>query len=215
MYQIRGLGLSSNTTKALYVAEELGLEYQFINVNLQEGEHKTPEHLERHPLGKLPTLSIGEKHLFESGAICRYFAEKEGQHLYPGDDPYQRALVDQWMNFFTCHPGRHINTYSFETVAKKLFGMGEPNIDAVNEAKNFIDAQLPVVEQHLNQSAYLAGDELSIADLYAFAYMENAEVGGISMEPYPAISAWYEKLKNRDSVKRAHQKIGMRLSDMV
>ena len=215
MYHLRGISLSSNTTKTLYVAEELGLEYEYTNMNLEQGEHKTAEHLERHPLGKLPTLSFDGQHLFESGAICRFLADQEGQQLYPRTDPYQRALVDQWMNFFTCHVGRHINTYAFESVAREKFGMGEPNVESMKEAEDFIETQLPIVDQRLGESKYLAGDTLSIADLYDFAYMENADVARLSLAAFPAIQAWYDGIKNRESVERAHARLGMRLSDLA
>ena len=214
MFHIRGISASSNTTKTLYVAEELGLDYEYTSMNLQDGEHKTPAHLARHPLGKLPTLSFGDKHLFESGAICRYLADKEGRHLYPDADPYQRATIDQWMNFFTCHLGRHINTYAFETFARERFGMGPPKEETVQEARGFIEQQLPAVEQRLSESKYIAGDALTIADLYDFAYVENLEVTDLSLATFSATQAWYQGIKARESVQRAHARLGKRLCNL-
>jgi glutathione S-transferase len=208
MYHVHGTSVSSNTTKVLYVAEELGVEYEYTNMNLAKGEHKTPEHLKRHPLGKVPTLTHDGKTLFESGAICRYLASVEGSELYPAANHYQRALVDQWMNFFTCHLGKHFSSYAFETVAKEKYGFGVPNQEAAKEALGYIEQQLPCVNKVLETRAFLAGEGITIADLYAFAYSENAEMGQIPMDPYPAFAAWYAGLRELESVQRAYKRLG-------
>ena len=56
MYNIHGFNLSFNTWKVLYVAEELGVEYEYTALDPMKGEHKSAEHMKRHPLGKTPTL---------------------------------------------------------------------------------------------------------------------------------------------------------------
>ena len=207
MYHIHGLSISSNTTKVLYVAEELGIDYEFTDMDFSKREHKTPEHLARHPLGKLPTLTHNGKHLFESNAICRYLAVTEKSNLY-GGEPYDRALIDQWMNFFTCHLGRHFNTYAFEAVAKEKFGFGTRNEAVEKEALEFIKQQLPPANSHLQSSKYFVGDSLTIADLYGFAYTENAEMGQIDLSPYPTFAKWYQGIKERKSVAKAWKRLG-------
>jgi glutathione S-transferase len=208
MYHVHGTSVSSNTTKVVYVAEELGLDYEYTNLDLSKGEHKTPEHLRRHPLGKVPTLTHDENSLFESGAICRYLASAEGSELYPATNHYRRALVDQWMNFFTCHLGKHFSTYAFEKVAKEKYGFGTPNQDAIKEALGYIEQQLPCVNKHLETQAYLAGENITIADLYAFAYCENAEMASLPLDSYPAFATWYAGMKERESVRRAIKRLG-------
>ncbi|MDH3376086.1 MAG: glutathione S-transferase N-terminal domain-containing protein [Gammaproteobacteria bacterium] len=69
MYHIHGANVSSNITKTVYVAEELGIDFKYTNLDLSKGEHKSPEHLARHPLGKIPTLTHDGETLFESGAF--------------------------------------------------------------------------------------------------------------------------------------------------
>ena len=207
MYHVHGTSISSNTTKVLYVAEELGIDYEYTNVNLPKGEHKSPEHLKRHPLGKLPTLTHDDKTLFESGAICRYLAAVEKSELYP-QELYARAVVDQWMNFFTCHLGKHFNSYAFETVAKERYGLGTPNQEVASEARGFIDKQLPIVDARLADVPYLAGANITIADLYAFAYAENGEMADVPLQSHPAFFAWYQGIKQRPSVTRAFKRLG-------
>lgn len=207
-YHIHGLSVSSNTWKTVYVAEELGVDYQYTVVDFQTGAHKAPEHLARHPFGKLPTLTVGSDHIFESGAICRFMAANEKSPLYP-DSPIKRAVIDQWMNFFTCHLGQSFNSYTFETVAKKKFGLGTPDQATIDSSLKSIQAQLPVVDTHLGKQTYMAGSALTIADLYCFAYSENAVAGGISLSDYPNFKKWFDKIKALPSIKRAHQKLGL------
>ena len=149
MYTIHGFNLSFNTWKVLYVAEELGIRYEYVALDPTKGEHKSEEHLKRHPLGKTPTLDHDGRYLFESGAICRYLAAVEGSDLYPAD-PYGRALVGQWMDFFSCHLGRWLGTLLFERVMRERFGMGEKKVDAEQEALGFIEKR----RVHLSDARY-------------------------------------------------------------
>lgn len=95
MYDFHGFNLSFNTTKVLYVAEELGVEYRYTALDPSKGEHKTPEHLKRHPMGKTPTLNHDGNCLFESSTICRYLASVENSPLYPTPDFYRCAVIDE------------------------------------------------------------------------------------------------------------------------
>jgi glutathione S-transferase len=206
-YEIHGMNVSSNTWKVVYVAEELGVKYKYTAMNPQTGDHKKPEHLARHPLGKLPTLTCDGHHIFESGAICRFLARNEGSEKYP-KDPMKAAYVDQWMNFFTCHLGRNFNAYTFENFAKEKFGMGKPNKVIADAAMKDIEAQLPVVDAHFKNHNFITGETLTIADLYAFAYSENAEAGRIPLNDFPSFNKWYRNIKGLDAVKRAHKILG-------
>lgn len=206
MYEVHGLSLSHNTTKVIYVAEELGIDYKYTPLSPSKGENKTPEHLARHPLGKLPTLTHDGKHVFESGAICRYLATIEGSPLYP-QDAYQRTVVDQWMDFYSIHPGRWLGTLLFERVMRSKFGMGEMKKDVEQEALGFCEQQLGCVNQHLTDHQFLAGDQKSIADLFAFAYLETTEHSGFPLSEYPALNRLYQSIKESDAIQRGRARL--------
>ncbi len=205
MLTIHGVSFSFNTTKVLYVAEQLGLTYEYKQLDTSKGEQKQPEHLARHPVGKLPTVTTDSGVLFESGAICRYLAAPNGK-LYP-DDLLARGKVDQWMDFFSVHLGRWLSAVLFERVFRAKFGLGDPKQDQVKEALGFIEVQAAAVNKHLQDGGYFVGGELTIADLFAFAYVETVEASDISLAPYPHLQSWYTKIKSSDAIQAAKARL--------
>jgi len=208
MYTIHGFGMSFNTTKVLYVAEELDLDYEFVGLDLSKGEHKSDAHLARHPLGKTPTLDHDGKVLFESASICRYLAEVEQSALYSPSDVYQRGLINQWIDYFSAHAGRWLSTLLFERVFKEMIGMGDPDQAAIEEALGFLEQQMGAVDGQLARHSFIAGEAVSIADSFAFAYVETAPTSGFSLDPFPNVARWQAQYAERAAVKQAHAKIG-------
>lgn len=205
MLKLHGFN-TQNTMKTLYVLEELGCDYEFVFVDLFKGEHKTESFLKITPVGKAPALQDGEDGIFESGAICRYLANKEGSPLYP-EEPIARAKNDQWMDFFSCHLGRSINTLFFETFIKSKASRGDTDPKVCEEATNLAREQLSVINSQLESNRYLCGDVLSIADLFAFAYVEQVEPLKFSLEDFPMVQNWLTNIASRESIARARRKV--------
>ncbi len=197
---------TQNTMKTLYVLEELGCDYEFAFVDLFKGEHKSEAFSKLTPVGKAPVLQVGDESIFESGAICRYLANKEGSALYP-EEFMARAKVDQWMDFFSCHLGRWINTLYFENIIKSKAGMGETDPKVCDEATNFALQQLAIIDGQLERTGYLTGGTLSIADFFAFAYVEQVGPLEFSLDDFPNVENWLGKLESRESIARALQKV--------
>ncbi len=192
---------TQNTLKTIYVLEESGLDFEFEFVDLAKGEQRSKEFAQKTPIQKVPLLEHDGEFLFESGAICRYIGNLTDSSLYPLDK-MQRARVDQWMDFFTCHLGRWLTTIFYETVIKKHFNLGEPNTQLVAEATKFVGQQLEVLNAHLDESDYLANNALSIADLFAFAYVEQCRAIEWSLTDVPKVEAWLNRIESRDSIAR-------------
>lgn len=205
MYTLFGFS-TQNTMKTLFVLEELGVKYDLKFVNLAKGEQRAPEYLKLNPVGKTPTLKHGDFSLFESGAICRYVANVENSPLYPADK-MKRAKVDQWMDFFSCHLGRWLSALYFEKLIKPHMGLGNADESKVAEAEKFAQMHLPLVDQWLGENTYFLGDELTIADLFAFAYIDQTKDFNYDLSKYKNILSWQEALNNRDSIQKAKQKV--------
>lgn len=188
-----------NVSKVLITAEEAGLPYEYQHMELADQTHKSDAYVaDLHPLGKVPAIDDDGFRLYESAAICRYLAQKAGSGLYPGDLK-ARALVDQWVDMIVHHPGRWMVQHYFEEVIKRVVGAGGPDADAIAEAKGFLDAQLPVLEQQLDAHAYLAGDQLTIADTIAVAIFSTTDVTSVDISAYPKLTAWYAGMIARPS----------------
>lgn len=205
MYRLHGF-FTQNTMKTIYVLEELGVDYEFVFVNLMNLENRTDEFRAMTPAGKVPVLEHDGEFLFESGTICRYVASVEKSPLYPADK-LQRARVDQWMTFFTCHPGRWLTSLYFQNIIKPAAGMGEPDAASCEEAIKFANQQLKIVDRWLENSQWLANDALSIAEPFALAYLEQAAAVGFSLDSVPRVQSWFERLEARDSTARARARV--------
>lgn len=96
-----------------WLLNELSIPYEHVRVELFAGGGKTPEHLAKHPLGKVPVVEDGDVCMWESGAATLFLAEKYGEgKLLPPRDSAERARCYQWM-FFAAS--------SLESTATKLY----------------------------------------------------------------------------------------------
>ena len=154
------------------------------------------------PVGRVPVLEHDGQFLFESGPICRYVASVEHSPLYPADK-LERARVDQWMTYFTCHPGRWLTKLFFEKIVKPVAGMGKPDAAGCEEAVKFARQQLQSVNDWLEHREWLANDAFSIADPFAFAYVEQSRAVNFSLGDFPRLQNWMDRLEARNSTIRA------------
>lgn len=205
MYRLYGIP-TQNTFKAGYVLDAVGVDYEYQCVDLSKKEQKSEEFLKINPIGKVPALKHNDFSVFESSAICRYVANVENSSLYP-EDKKLRAQNDQWMEFMAHHLGRWLSTLFFEKVLRKSIGMGEPNAAKCEEALFFIEQQFEPVEKHLAKNGFFVGNALSVADLVAFAYIEQSAAIQYDLSQYPNVSKWLEKMSALDSVKKTKSKI--------
>ena len=205
MYILHGY-FTQNSMKPLYVLEAIDADFEFRFVDLGKGENRTDEFRAMNPVGKAPVLEHDGMFLFESGAICRYVAGEEKSPLFPADR-VQRARVDQWMTYFTCHPGRWLTTIYFERIIKPIAGLGETDVDRCEEAARFVHQQFKVLERWFGQHPWLANDTYSIADVFALGYLEQVRPIQFALTDYPRVQAWFERLETKDSVTRARARV--------
>lgn len=205
MYRLHGF-FTQNSMKPLYVLEELGVEFEFRFVDLAKGENRSEAFRAMTPAGRVPVLEHDGEFLFESGAICRYVAGEEHSPLFPADK-LQRARVDQWMTYFSCHPGRWLSELFFQKVVKPRAGWGEPDAARCAEAEKFARQQLQAVDGWLDRHEWLANDSFSIAEPFALVYLEQTRHVGFSLTEFPRVQAWFERLEARPSTARARARV--------
>ena len=202
--------MSSRANKVLMCANKLEMEYEYIPLNLPGGEHKTPEFLEIHPAGKVPAIVDGDFTLFESNSILKYLCDKQNSDLYPKEFK-SRILVDQWCDFICQHIGVHFTSVTYN----KLFAekMGEEKDErSMAEGYKFIDRYLTVIEGQLNKTKFLAGNNLSIADLTLLAEIDPSELVDVDLKKFPKLYALVQQLRSEDFYKNVHKFYGESLA---
>lgn len=187
-----------NAVKAVLTAEECGAEYEYVAMDFAKGEHKSPEYMKIHPLGKIPAMEHDGNPIFESNNMCRYIANISGKKLY-SDDPLQAARIDQMVDFIAHHVGRWITIYFFEEIVKKVFRGADPDQGEIDEAAGFLAEQFPYLDGILSDNEFLCGDDISIGDCVAFAMIMAHEYTSLNIDNYANITRWYNQMKARPS----------------
>ena len=206
MLKIYGSDLSSPSNKIRFVANTLGIPFEYIRINLREGEQKKPEFLKLNPVGKIPVIDDDGFLLFESNAIIRYLADKNHSPLYP-EDTKQRAIVDEWIEFGS----HHVGLATSKIVYNRLFAPRikiEPDERSLAEGLTWLDRFLPVVEAQLSKAKFLTGNTMTLADLNLLAIFDPAEVAEIDISKYQNIIRWRNELKRQDFYTKCHKEYG-------
>ncbi|GKT76868.1 glutathione S-transferase 3 [Colletotrichum tofieldiae] len=203
LYGSRG---STNTDRVRLTLAEGGFtDYELVLLNLQKGEQKSEENINRHPWGKIPVITFpGGFTLYESRAICKYLARKYSFPLLPPDsDVEAAALFDQAqsteMLYFTEPAGK----IGFEKYVKRFMGL-PPNDAVVSDALRAAEAFFDVAERLLQDKDYMAGKEFTLVDIYYIPLIQRLFVCGygdviLSRE---AVSAWWDRCINRPAIKK-------------
>jgi len=182
---------SGNGYKCRLVLKALGMPYELRPMNIVAGATRTPEFLAINPNGKIPVLVVpGRGPIAESHAIIGYLAE--GSKLVPAD-PYERALMWQWMCFeqYQLEPGVGTVRFWLKSLKKKPEDFGERYAERFQRGAD----ALAVLERGLTGRSWLVGDTPTLADIALFAYTHVADEAGYRLADFPAISAWIARFK--------------------
>ena len=213
MLTIYGSDLSGPANKVRFVANYLGLKYEYKKLNLGAGDHKKPEILKLNPVGKVPFIDDDGFVLAESGAIIKYLADKAGSAIYP-KGLKERALADQEIDFITLH----VNAALQKIVYNRVFApMRKIPVDqnSLDEGVSFLARFLPIVEATLSKTPFLVGNTITLADFTLLSGLDPAEVSGVDLSAYPKIRAWREKLRKEDFYARCHKEYGESLKQIA
>lgn len=190
-----------NVHKVVYTAEKLGTRYAYESVNLRAGEQHSPEHLNRHCWGKVPVLEFEDECLIESNAICRFMARIGDSPLYP-HHPVAVARVDEMIDMVSLQPGRALGVFYWEEVVKPQLLKQPADASALEAAQKQLNDQLPALEAKLSSSAFLCGDQISIADTISIPIFAVSKVTSADLSAFPSLEAWLNRALDRPAWKR-------------
>ena len=189
---------SYNTRKILAIAFETDQKIECVPVNMQNGEHKTPEFLAKNPNGKVPVLVDGSFNLWESNAIACYIAAKDPSHRLLPTDPQQRANVDKWLFWQTAHLSTSIGKIAYERLWKQRMNLGAPDEAAVEAAMPEVNRYMGVLDGWLATHQWLAGD-LSVADFAVATALVNRDTIKFDVSGWKNVTAWLARVETRPS----------------
>jgi glutathione S-transferase len=153
--------------------------------------------LELHPAGKIPVLDDDGFVIFESNTTNRYLAQKYQSALYP-DDLQKRAVIDEWVDFVTQHVEAALNRVLTNRFMVKVIDFIEYDERSLQDGLVFLERSLPVINDQLKRHTFLAGDQLSLADLNLLAIFDSLELAQVDVSAYTAIVPWRAQLKQHD-----------------
>ena len=181
---------SGNCYKVILAASLLGLEYEFVAIDILAGDTQTADFLALNPNGKIPLLQLDDgRCLSESNAIINFLAM--GSELYPAD-PFEQARVLQWQFFEQYSHEPYIAVARF--IAKYL-GLPEERREEYEAKQAGGKRALSIMEDQLRQTGFICGEELTVADISLFAYTHVAHEGGFDLAAYPALQEWIDSIK--------------------
>ena len=193
-----------NGLKVMIMLEECGLEWKHIDVNIRTGDQFTPGHIRLSPNNKIPAIvdsdgpgvdgKAGAYTMMESGAILIYLAEKTGKFL--SKDARKRYDTLQWLIFQMAHVGPMFGQANHFNSAAKDNEYGKTRYN--NEAMRLYR----VLDNRLQDSAWLGCDEYSIADMATYPWCRSYRDKGIGTDTHPGFMRWFAAMEARPAVQR-------------
>jgi glutathione S-transferase len=181
--------ISGNCFKVRLLLAHLGIEYERRDVEVVDRTAPRDFLAELNPAKRVPTVVLDDgRPLAESNAILWYFGE--GTPFVP-DDRYERAAVLQWM-FFEQY--EHEPAIAVARFLKTYFGKPEVWESQRDQLTKRGVKALRMLEAGLHDRDWLVGDRMTIAVIALYAYTHCADEGGFSLDEYPAIRAWLDRV---------------------
>lgn len=194
MLDVWGRKNSSNVVPVMWTIGELGLEHVRHNAGGSFGGLDTPEYAAMNPNGLVPTIRDNGFALWESQAIIRYLARTYGHGGLMPDDPQQAAVADQWMEWSAGTANRAIFPVFWSLVRTEP---AERDMAAVAAQARRAGETLRVIDNHLADRAFVAGETLTVGDIPLGAMMYRYVNLDIERPELPNLERWYARLCER------------------
>lgn len=193
----------TRSSRPRWLLEELGVPYELTLIDLAKAEHKTPEHLARHPHGSVPVLEVDGVTMFESAAMITYLADRyPAANLAPATNAPERVHYVQWLFYAAVTAEVPIHAYSRAT---KLPSDDPARTALFAEASEKLPTVLHTLDTALKGKAYLLGENFSAADVLIGSVLIWANALELLKE-HPGLLEYCTRLRSREAWKRAHKR---------
>jgi glutathione S-transferase len=194
---------SINVRKVVLAAQWMGLDFQRTDAGLSYGINKTPEYLRMNPNGQIPVMQDGDFTLWESNVVVRYLCAKHSMgKLYP-TDLQQRFDAERWMDW----QQTTMNNVGRAAFVEWIRTPGpQPDMAAIAKSVATTEPQLAMLDAHLAQRPFMAGDVMSMADFPIACELHRwwglpPQHPALPRSAYPHLSRWYAGISAQSASK--------------
>ena len=180
--------------RVLALAKHLGIDAEFVEVDLMGGGLKTHAYAALNPNMKAPTLVDGDVVIWEASAIMAYLCNKAGSNMWPAQNPAEQVEVLRWLSWNDCHWSPAVGPFYFEHVVKTTFGIGQPDPESLKAKVADLMKYAKVLDAHLDGRSYAACGRLTIADFQLASMATDWRESQMPFEPFPNIVRWLDGL---------------------
>jgi glutathione S-transferase len=186
--RIYGDRRSGNCLKVKWTADHLGVDYEWVDVDVVKGETRTEDFLAINPAGQVPCLERSDgRILAQSNAIIFHLAR--GSKLIPAD-AFDQAKMLEWM-FWEQYS--HEPFIAVRRFRKAFLDLGDDEIEPDLMAKG--RRALGVMEMRLLSREFIVADTLTLADIALVAYTRVADEGGFDLDEFLGVRGWIARVE--------------------
>ena len=189
----------SRAYRALWMANELGLDYENVPTHFADGSAKTPDYLAINPNGKIPSIDDDGLKLWESMAINLYLARKHDKGLWP-KTPAGEAQALQWSFWAIAEVEKPLLAVLLNTV---FLPEDKRDPRAAEDGRQQLQRPLKVLDAELAKAPYLLGTGFSVADLNVASVLSWARISRMDLSAYPHVDKWLTEAMQRPAAVKA------------
>ena len=199
MQTLYHLWLSPYCRKARIVLGEKRIDFALKVENVWE---RRMEFLALNPAAEVPVL-VGPEGTALSGSdvICEFLDEIHPDPPLIGRHPMERAEVRRLVAWFDRKfNGEVTENLVGEKIMKRFLGLGNPDSNVIRAGYTNIHTHLDYISYLIERRKWLAGNELTLADIAAAAHLSCVDyLGDVPWDEHPGARDWYARIKSRPS----------------
>ncbi len=199
MLTVWGRPSAYSLQKVQWFLDELGVEYEHVNVGGALGGLDSKEFLAMNPNGRIPVIQDGEHIIWESNTILRYLAATYGTDVYWNESPVERSQFERWMDWelSSLQP-------SFLALFWNFYRTPENQRDSEKIVFNRQQCEkyIKILDLHLQQNEYVSGGQFGLGDICVGTCFFRYFNIGIELDRPKNVNEWYARLSDRPCYQR-------------
>ena len=195
-------GLGPNPQVVRMFLAELGMEIETVKVDIMAGENRQEGHLNRNPMGQLPTLELDDgSYLAEITAICEYLDDLKGGTELIGTNPEERAVTRMWTRRISLNICEAMTTAFRGAEGHQFFKDRLRTFpESADEFKAQAQESLSLLDVQMDGKEFICGKNFTLADIMLFCFLNFGSTVGQEINPESKnILSWFKKVEKRPS----------------